>query len=291
MSLLLDELLDVRASEVSVLWPTLASTQLSAEDRKMRLCGLGGSDANVLMSGDGDGERILRLWQLKRQEIPEEDLSDRLQVALGSWTEPFNRMWYEKLTGQVVIDAGRSLTCKRHPWRRCLLDGIVEESNAVFEAKHTGAFVKSEEVLERYMPQLQHNMAVAECETAVLSVIFGNHKYEIFEVAADWLYQLELLEAEAEFWECVQSGKVPVAPPVPLPPKPIGVREVCLEGNNSWASAAVDWLEHREAAKRHAAACGTIKGLIEPDVARAFGHGIEAKRSKSGALSIRELGQ
>jgi hypothetical protein len=289
MSLILDELLDVRVGDDRVVWPSLHATQLSAEDRKLRLCGLGGSDANVLMSGDP--ERILRLWQLKRQEVPEEDLSDRLQVALGSWTEPFNRQWYEKLTGQVVIDAGRSITCKRHPWRRCLLDGIVEESNAVFEAKHTGAFVKSEEVLERYMPQLQHNMAVAECETAVLSVIFGNHKYEIFEVAADWLYQLELLEAEAEFWDCVQSGTVPVAPPVPLPPKPIGIREVCLQGNNSWASAAVDWLEHREAAKRHAAACGTIKGLVEPDVARAFGHGIEAKRSKSGALSIRELGQ
>jgi hypothetical protein len=219
MNLLLDELVDARASEDRVAWPTLASTQLSAEDRKLRLCGLGGSDANVLMSGDR--ERILRLWQLKRQEVPEEDLSDRLQVALGSWTEPFNRQWYEKLTGQVVIDAGRSITCKRHPWRRCLLDGIVEESNAVFEAKHT----------------------------------------------------------------------VPVAPPVPLPPKPIGIREVCLEGSNSWASAAVDWLEHREAAKRHASACGTIKGLVEADVARAFGHGIEAKRSKSGALSIRELGQ
>ena len=59
----------------------------------MRLCGLGGSDANVLLSGDPD--RILQLWQLKRQEVPEEDLSDRLQVALGSWTEPFNRQWYE----------------------------------------------------------------------------------------------------------------------------------------------------------------------------------------------------
>jgi len=289
MTMLLDELLDTRVPNDRLVWPTLASTQLSAEDRKMRLCGLGGSDANVLLSGDPDA--ILLLWQVKRQEIPEEDLSDRLQVALGSWTEPFNRIWYEKLTGQVVIDAGRSISCKRHPWRRCLLDGIVEDTNTVFEAKHTGAFVKSEEVLERYMPQLQHNMAVAECETAVLSVIFGNHKYEMFEVAADWLYQLELLEAEAEFWDCVQSGKVPVAPPVPLPPKPIGVREVCLESNNSWASAAVDWLEHRDAAKRHAAACGTIKGLVEPDVARAFGHGIEARRSKSGALSIRELGQ
>ena len=141
------------------------------------------------------------------------------------------------------------------------------------------------------MPQLQHNMAVADCDRAMLSVIFGNHKYEIFEVAADWLYQLELLDAEAEFWDCVQSGKPPVTPPVPLPPKPVGVREVCLEGNNSWASAAVDWLDHRDAAKRHAAACGTIKTLVEADVARAFGHGIEAKRSKSGALSIRELGQ
>jgi hypothetical protein len=289
MSLLLGGLLDVRVSQVNVLWPTLASTQLSAEDRKMRLCGLGGSDANVLLSGDAD--RILRLWQLKRREAPEEDLSDRLQVALGSWTEPFNRMWYEKLTGQSIVDAGLSVTCKRHPWRRCLLDGIVEDSNAVFEAKHTGAFVKSEEVLERYMPQLQHNMAVAECERAVLSVIFGNHKYEIFEIAADWLYQLELLEAEEEFWDCVQTGRAPVAPPVPLPPKPVGVREVCLEGNNSWASAAVDWLEHRDAAKHHAAACGTIKALVEPDVAWAFGHGIEARRSKSGALSIRELGQ
>ena len=289
MSLLVNGLLDVRASEIGVVWPTLASTQLSLESRKMRLGGLGGSDANVLLSGDAD--RIVRLWQQKREEVPEEDLSDRLQVALGSWTEQFNRMWYEKLTGQAVIDAGRSLTCKRHPWRRCLLDGIVENTNAVFEAKHTGAFVKSEEVLERYMPQLQHNMAVAECERAVLSVIFGNHKYEIFEIAADWLYQLELLEAEEAFWDCVQTGTVPVAPPVPLPPKPVGVREVCLEGSNSWASAAVNWLEHRDAAKRHSAACGTIKALVEPDVARAFGHGIEARRSKSGALSIRELGQ
>ncbi|MEG3154939.1 YqaJ viral recombinase family protein [Sphingomonas sp. RB1R13] len=289
MSLLLDNPLDVRSYEAKTVWPTLGATQLSLEDRKMRLCGLGGSDANTLLSGDAD--RILRLWQLKRQEIPEEDLSDRLQVALGSWTEPFNRQWYEKISGQSIVDAGLSVTCKKHSWRRCLLDGIVENTNAVFEAKHTGAFVKSEEVLERYMPQLQHNMAVADCETAVLSVIFGNHKYEIFEIAADWLYQLELLEAEEEFWDCVQTGRAPVAPPVPLPPKPVGVREVCLEGNNSWASAAIDWLEDREAAKRHAAACGTIKALVETDVARAFGHGIEARRSKSGALSIRELGQ
>ena len=59
------------------------------------------------------------------------------------------------------------------------------------------------------MPQLQHNMAVAGAETAVLSVIFGNHKYEIIEVAADWLYQLELLEAEEDSGTAFRRGGSP----------------------------------------------------------------------------------
>jgi hypothetical protein len=165
----------------------------------------------------------------------------------------------------------------------------VESSGAIWEAKHNSAFAKPEELLERYGPQLQHNMAVAGANLAVLSVIFGNHKFEIIEVAADWLYQLELLEAEEEFWDCVLTGKEPV-PIEPLPPpRPIAVREVCLDGNNAWASAAFDWLKHRDAAKAHASATTLIKGLLEEDVSRAFGHGIEAKRSKSGAITIREL--
>ena len=108
-------------------------------------------------------------------------------------------------------------------------------------------------------------------------------------IYSDWIYQIELLEAEVDFWDCVQTGREPVPAPPPTPPRPIGVREVCLEGNNSWAVAAADWLAHREAAKVHAAACSQVKELVEPDVARAFGHGIEAKRSKAGAITIKEL--
>ncbi len=35
------------------------------------------------------------------------------------------------------------------------------------------------------MPQLQHNMAVMKADRAVLSVIFGNQKFEIFLIEAD----------------------------------------------------------------------------------------------------------
>jgi hypothetical protein len=269
-------------------WPTLNALGLSKEELSARRQGIGGSDATIILSGNA--ERITRLWLEKRGAVPE-DLSDRVQVSLGSWTEEFNRQWFEKVTGDPVKRVRGSVTCSVHSWRRCNLDGIVPAKKAVWEAKHTNAFSKPEEVVERYMPQLQHNMAVAGFDLAILSVIFGNHKFEIFEVEKDWLYQQELLAAEGQFWDSVKSGKPPVPAQVPLPPKPVGVREVCLEGNNGWAAAAADWLANREPAKTHASACIEIRALVEPDVARAFGHGVEAKRSKAGAISIRECEQ
>lgn len=267
-------------------WPSLEGLRMADDEAEQRRTGIGGSDANIILSGDR--ERILALWREKRGETGAPDLGTNLAVMLGSWTEAFNRQWYERVSGGRVDRVNVRLACPTNPWRRCTLDGFVTEQDAVWEAKHTNAFAKADEVLERYMPQLQHNMAVARVERAVLSVIYGNHKYELFEVASDWVYQIELLNAEADFWDCVLTGREPVPAPPPAAPRPVGVREVCLDGNNAWASAAVDWLENRGPAKLHAAACTLIKGLVEDDVARAFGHGIEAKRSKSGAITIRE---
>jgi hypothetical protein len=271
------------------LWPMIATIGLGAAAIAARRLGIGGSDANVLLSGDV--ERIMRLWREKRGEEPPEDLSGKLPVMMGCWTEAFNRQWYERQTGLAIADIGSDWTSITHPWRRATLDGFIECRGAVWEAKHTSAFVSPDEVLARYMPQLQHNMAVAGVETAILSVFYGNHKWESYDIAADWLYQTDLLEAEEMFWNCVRSGVEPVAVPPPPPPKPIGYRELSLEGSNAWASAAADWSQHGEAARLFTAAAKSLKELIPGDVSRAFGHGIEARRSKSGALSIRELTQ
>jgi len=269
------------------MWPPLDCLVLSEEEVAQRTRGIGGSDANTILSRDAG--RIRKLWLEKRGEAEPDDLSAKLSVMLGLWTEAFNRQWFEQVTGDAVVDIGHERTCPRYNWRRCTLDGLVGSTGAVWEAKHTNAFAKPDEILERYMPQLQHNMAIVGAERAILSVIFGNHRFEVFEIAADWLYQIELLDAEQHFWECVQTGKEPVAVDPPPAPRPIGTRELCLEGNNAWASAAFDWLTHKEAAKTHASACAAIKALVEEDVSRAFGHGIEAKRSKAGAITICEL--
>ena len=78
-------------------WPELAMFEWSAADREARRRFLGGSDANIILSGDA--ARIRQLWLEKRGEAEPEDLSGKLPVMLGCWTEPFNRQWYEKLTG------------------------------------------------------------------------------------------------------------------------------------------------------------------------------------------------
>lgn len=284
-----DPFSDLEHEWTAPIWPRLADISLSSCQQADRREAIGGSDANTLLSGNA--ERIQRLWAEKRGEIEPADLSGIVAVALGTWTEPFNRQWYERLTEQRVDRVGHTATCCERPWRRCTLDGFVDSAGAVWEAKHTSAFANSGEVLQRYMPQLQHNMAVMKADRAILSIIFGNHKYEIVEVAADWIYQIELLEVETDFWDCVHSGREPVAAVPPLPPRPTGIREICLEGNNAWADSTQTWLANRDAAKKHANASKQIKDMVEPDVARAFGHGVEAKRSKAGAISIRELAQ
>ena len=286
---ILDESLKYGENFESIVWPTLQSIGLSTAALVERRRGIGGSDANVILSGDP--ARIRRLWSEKRQEAAAEDLRSVLPVMMGQWTETFNRYWYEMQTNLAVSEVGLVAVSATETWRRATLDGCVAAKSAIWEAKHVSAFGKPEEILARYMPQLQHNMAVVGLDNAVLSVFYGNHKWECYEIAADWMYQDELVDAERAFWACVLDGREPCAPPAPPAPKVVGVREVCLQGSNAWAAAAADWLGYGDAAKRHALAVRILKDLIEDDVSRAYGHGVEARRSKAGAISIRELGQ
>ena len=108
-----------------------------------RRTAIGGSDARVVMGGDEAA--LLRLWREKRGEAEPEDLSGNLIVQLGFATEPLNRQWYERATGQVVKDVQSWV---RHPvlrWMAATLDGIVEGTGAVFEAKFMLPWSFSEE--------------------------------------------------------------------------------------------------------------------------------------------------
>src|SRR5271163_5194978 len=88
------------------------------------------------------------------------------------------------------------------------LDGRVEETDAVFEAKFMLPWSFSEETAaEKHMAQLQHNMWVINFNSAVLSIITGGGKWVEITIPADPLYQHFLITAERKFWRCVESGE------------------------------------------------------------------------------------
>src|SRR6516164_3885866 len=262
------------------------ATQFSKIGAVQRRSFIGGSDARIIMGTDEAA--LLRLWREKRGEVEPEDLSGNLIVQLGLATESLNRHWYERNTGQVVERVQHRL---RHPmlrWMGATLDGMVAGSGAVFEAKFMLPWPFSEEAAaEKHMAQVQHNMWVTNAKAAALSIITGGGKWVEIAIPADPLYQHLLLTAEKKFWRCVESGEPPrlfgVEPP---PPRIEAVRIVDMSSSNSWAEFAGIFRSTRQPFLDHERSKTELKALMPEDAKKAIGHGIRAKRSKSGAISF-----
>jgi hypothetical protein len=214
--------------------------------------------------------------------------SETVEASARSRCSHRNRRWYEANTGQVIVDVQQRVFHPALRWMAATLDGRVEGSDAVFESKFMLPWSFSEEAAAaKYMPQLQHNMWVVAARTAVLSVITGGGKWVEILAHADPLYQHLVVTAERKFWRCVETGEPPqlfgVDPPKP---KMDAIRIVDMSTSNAWAEFAAVFAETRSAYLDHERAKTELKGLMPEDAKEAIGHGIRAKRSKSGAVSF-----
>ena len=261
-------------------------SRISAKSYEGRSTFIGGSDARIIM---GNNEAALvQLWREKRGEAEPEDLSGNLIVQLGRATEELNRTWYERNTGRQVRDVQRRVRHSAIPWMAATLDGIVEGTEAVFEAKFMLPWSFSEETAaEKYMAQVQHNMWVTHLRTSVLSIITGGGKWVEVAIPMDPLYLTVLVSAEKKFWRCVRSGEVPhLIMAEPPRPRIEAIRIVDMSSSNSWAEFAALFRNTREAFLDHERAKSELKALMPEDVNEAIGHGVRGKRSKAGAVTF-----
>ncbi len=188
----------------------------------------------------------------------------------------------------MIIDVQRKICHPTLRWMGATLDGRVRGSDAVFEAKFMLPWSFSEEAAaEKHMPQLQHNMYVVAARTAVLSVITGGGKWVEILAHADPLYQHLIVTAERKFWRCIETGEHPQLFGVE-PPKPRleAVRVVDMSASNAWAEFAGTFIRTRDAYLHHERTKAELKSLVPKDAKEAIGHGVRAKRSKSGAISF-----
>jgi predicted phage-related endonuclease len=270
---------------------TVIPRGLSARDIEERKNFIGGSDANIIMNGAP--ENVAELLAIKRGEKPPKNLDDVLAVQMGTETEDLNRRWFARMTGRPVANAGERRTHVLYDWMAQTLDGMTTVGDgveAVFEAKHTSERSNMEQLVDRYYPQLMHAMIVSNLSWSVLSVFFGNGRWDFAEVPFDTAYGDRLMNRERIFWDCRLTGKR--WPDLPDPPRP-DIAEVLkiskpvdMSTNNRWCDLAATLRHLKPATERYAAAVEEMKTLVDREVKVTFGAGVSARVAKNGSVTL-----
>ena len=211
-------------------------------------------------------------------------------MQLGSATEELNRHWYERndrASRSRTSSAGSATRCVR--WMAATLDGMVEGTGAVFEAKFMLPWSFSEEAAaEKHMAQLQHNMWVTNATAAVLSIITGGGKWVEITIPADLALPAPSVDGGKEILALRRERRAPSplrrrATAAPHRGgadrryecvKRLGRIQRCVSAAHATPSSST----------RHAKA--EFKGLMPEDAKEAIGHGVRARRSKSNAISF-----
>ena len=248
---------------------------------------IGGSDATTIMQF-----KWYDLWLVKTGRAEAEDLSDNIAVQLGSHTENFNIKWFEKSTGCFV-------TKQQKQFKKTIgdvplvgtVDGIVVESAAIIEAKHTNPFNDMNDMIERYMPQIQLYCHVSGAEGCHLSVIFGNSKWQSAFVHYDEEYFNKMMVFINDFWWHVVNDKEPVGMDTPedininnIPVDNMVVRDASTD--NAFVDASITYINGLEQNKVFENAKKDLKNMVGSNEREVFCDYLTIKRDKRGSLRI-----
>lgn len=148
-----------------------------------------------------------------------------LAAELGKRLEPFNLELFEADTGrEVFVDdnwGSEPLRLDGYEWCTYLPDGLLQQQEddniTIFddeffiplEAKCINMMWKPENLLNKYMPQLQHAMRITKSPHAYLSVIYLNTRYEWVKIPYDPPYDDALFEKEKLFQWMLETGTRP----------------------------------------------------------------------------------
>lgn len=260
---------------------------LTEEQRLRRYGKIGASFVPALMYGNETV--IINEWMrlVEHPDYKEPDFSDDWLVQFGSYIEDFCLNWHARKTGFPLVHRGQWVNHPEFSHIGCTLDAYRVADKCVIDCKARIGFQPIDEIRAYYCAQLVVQKACLKADKAALLIVHGGAEPREYEASWDAEYEAQVWERLAWFWSRVESMQPPCALPAVKGQVP-AIRVVDMSGSNAWAAYAANWLGNKEARDCFERAAKELKSLIEPDVAKAFGHGICATRSRAGALSIKD---
>lgn len=221
----------IKKLDVPLVTETRTDEMSREEWLRLRLKGIGGSDAGAVM-GMSPWSSAFMVYMDKKGFAPEQEDNDAM--AHGRRMEPvlrkeFPELFKEETGVEVEVFTSPYLYhSKRHPFMLANIDGIVNvpypghtladgqviEGDGLLEIKTADSFMRKAwadgQVPDSYYAQVQHYLHVLELSWAILPVLIGRHfTYRIVLRDDDFIDQL--INAESLFWE----GLLEDSPPDP----------------------------------------------------------------------------
>lgn len=177
----------------------------------VRSSGIGGSDAATIM-GLNPYKSAYQLWMEKTGQTEPPDLSGNQYIYWGTRNEANIAEWFAEVTGKKVRKLG-TLRNRSHPFMLANVDREIMGEEAGLEIKTAGVsqykYWKDDEVPDAYYCQCLHYMAVTGAEAWYIAVLIGGNEAKWKKIDRNEDDIRALIEAEADFWDKVQSGQAP----------------------------------------------------------------------------------
>lgn len=260
-------------------------------DKIDRTKGIGGSDAYQIAKGNWN-----ELWHIKTKRKEPDDLTWKLPVQIGIATEKTNVAFLEhEIKEEIITD----ITLVQKEFVMSHLDGCTNNGVPI-ECKHTNSRSNMEIVAKNYYAQLQHYLwhwnqnsidkkhDWKKIDHIILSVIFGNERFETTVIDSDVEYQKELMIKETAFWKYVETDKEPMGLEVLDAPRDIkldGMVKIDMGSNKAWSKPAEQFINTYQSSKDHELSKKELKLIVPDDCREAIGGGVTMKRNKLGRLT------
>ena len=193
------------------------------------------------------------------------------RIIMGADEAALLRLWREKRGEVGPEDLSRNLIVQ--------LGKVTEDLNRSWYERNTGRTVG-------HVQRLVKHSAIPWMAATLDGLVEGIEAVFEAKFMLPWAFSEEAA-AEKKVWRCVQSGEVPHPINAEAPrPRIEAIRIVDMSSSNSWAEFAAVFRNTRDAFLDHERAKSELKGLMPEDAREAIGHGVRAKRSKSGAISF-----
>lgn len=172
---------------------------------------IGGSDAGAVI-GLNPYKGAYALWAEKTGKIPE--FEGNITTRVGSYLEDLVAQMFTEETGKKVRRKNRMLVNDLYPFACADVDRMVVGEDSLLEIKTTNSIpvvkkFKNGEYPESWYAQMMHYLAVSGLKKAYLAVLIECREFKIFELERDEDEISALMNAEKEFWRCVETDTPP----------------------------------------------------------------------------------